>query len=158
MKKEIVRDLNFLRKPCETVKEGENLKSIIQDLRDSLDPTKGYGLSANQISYNKRVFIVKFPKIDPKTKQVSYDEEIIINPKIIDKRFPFRFQGEGCLSLPGLKVDTLRYNFIQVEYLTEKYEPKKLGFVGLKGIIFQHESQHLLGKTILDYKYRNTKT
>jgi peptide deformylase len=85
MKKEIVTNLTLLRKPCEPITKEDNLKPIIQDLKDSLDPTKGYALSSNQISYNKRIFFVKFPKIDPKTKQISYEEMIVINPKIVEK-------------------------------------------------------------------------
>jgi len=158
MKKEIVTNIALLRKPCEPVQDKENIKPIIQDLKDSLDPTKGYALSSNQLGYNKRIFYVKFPKIDPKTKQISYEEMIVINPKIVEKLAPFRFKQEGCLSLPGLKVDTLRYNFIIVECLDEHLKQQTHTLVGLRAVIFLHEYDHLNGKTIFDRKYKNTKT
>ena len=158
MKKEIVTNLTLLRKPCEPITKEDNLKPIIQDLKDSLDPTKGYALSSNQISYNKRIFFVKFPKIDPKTKQISYEEMIVINPKIVEKLAPFRFKQEGCLSLPGLRVDTLRYNFIIVECLDEHLKQQTHTLVGLRACIFQHECNHLNGKLITDFKWKNTKT
>ncbi len=158
MKKEIVRDLRILRKSCVKVEEKENIKQIVADLKDSLDPEKGYGLSANQIGYNKRIAYVKLPKIDNKTHQVSYEEHVIVNPKIVEKQHAIRFAQEGCLSLPGIKVDTFRYNFVIVECLDEKLEKKTHLMVGMKAIVFQHEIDHLNGKTLFDKKYRNKYT
>lgn len=155
MKKDLIKDLTILRKPCEKVTEKDNLKSLIQDLKDSLDTNKGYAIAGNQIGYNKRIFYIKFPKLDPKTKKVEYEESIVINPKIVEKQTPFQMMGESCLSFPGLKLNTFRYGFIIVEHLDENLKPKTVLISNLKAVVYQHEIDHLNGKTIFDKKYRN---
>jgi len=138
MKKNIVTDISFLRKKSEQATE-EEAKSLIIDLQDSLDLKKGVGLSAVQIGVLKQVSIVRLPnmKID------------IINPVILQKGNPFRFEGEGCLSLVGIRVDTRRYwrySFVCKEIL--------YNLEGIDAVVAQHEIDHILGLTILQRKWR----
>lgn len=135
MKKKIIGDINVLRQVSEPVTRLE-AKEIIQDLNDSLEGQKGYGLCAIQIGISKQVAIVRLPncKLD------------LINPKIVEKHKVFRMVQEGCLSIPGIYVDTMRYK----EIVVENGDGKKYSLEGLEAIVVQHEISHMQGKLIID--------
>jgi len=86
MIKTIISNYNELKKISVAVEKNEDVSQIIADLRDTLDPTRGFALAANQIGILKRIFFFKIAKkIDPKTKEVEYEELVVINPEIIEK-------------------------------------------------------------------------
>lgn len=139
MKKPIVSDINFLRQKSEPVRQ-EEVKDLLQDLEDSLDLSKGIGLSAVQIGILKQIAIVRI--VDTKIN--------LINAYIVDKNDKFRMVGEGCLSLVGVRVDTRRYKEIIINNngKIEHYE-------GLLAVAIQHEVSHFFGRTILDDKWKS---
>lgn len=55
--------------------------------------------------------------------------------------------GEGCLSYPGKYVQKRRWRKIVVKYFNGK-ETVEEALEGMESRIFQHEYDHLLGKTI----------
>jgi peptide deformylase len=155
MIREIVSNINLLRQSCQDVTKDDNIKTIIQDLKDTLATRKGYALAANQIGIQKKICYCKIPKsVNTKTKEVEYTEFVLINPKIIEKDRPIKFIDEGCLSFPGLRITTKRYVYCTITYLDEKLEPHTAMFQDLEAIIAQHECEHLLGRTLLDSKWR----
>jgi peptide deformylase len=153
--KSIVTNIKELRIPCLAVEKDEDIKQIIIDLKDTLESTKGLGLSANQIGYNKRISFLKVPiKVDPKTKEIEYTELILINAKIMEKIKPVKLMNEACLSFPGMTVTTQRYIFIVVENHNEKLEVNTMLLQDNESFVCQHELDHLAGKTLLDRKWR----
>ena len=142
MKKKIVTDLNLLRQKSEPV-EIEETESILQDLEDSIDSKAGIGLSAVQIGLHKAVGIIR-------KGDIKID---LINPTIVDKDRPFRFNGEGCLSLPGLYVDTRRYADITLENNGKLYT-FDLETDGIICVAIQHEIDHMNGLLMLNRKWR----
>lgn len=140
MKIPIRTDILYLKlQSTETWKSEESLE-IIKDLEDSLDTTKGIGLSAIQIGKPKRVAIIRMPKLKLN----------LINPIILEKYDRFRFPNESCLSLPGLKVDTARYRDIVIK----NGDGRTLSFYGLESVVCQHEIDHMNGLLIIDRKWR----
>jgi peptide deformylase len=139
MRKQIITDLTILRQKSSFAEPSE-VAEILNDLNDSLDTKKGIGLSAIQIGIPKRISIIRIgeKKID------------LINAEIIEKAEPFRMQGEGCLSLPSIYVDTRRYNYIKVKNGNGEI------FVceGLEAVCIQHENDHTFGVILLDKKWR----
>lgn len=138
MKRKIETSLRKLKKHSEMIANDCKIDSIIQDLEDSLDTSKGYGLSAIQIGIPFQIAIIRMG--DFKLN--------LINPTIISKNNRIKSQSEGCLSLPGIRIDTVRYNDILLENKGEV-----LPYSGLEAIVIQHEIDHGLGKTILDRKW-----
>lgn len=156
MIKNIITNLNVLKLSNEEVtKENTpNLSEIIQDLKDTLIANpNGIGLSANQIGVHKKISYIRYLEEDKDTKKVDIKELVMINPKILNKATKIRFNGEGCLSLPNLHVDTVRYMFIILEYQDENLEIKQEIYQNTMAICIQHEYYHTIGKTILDSKY-----
>ena len=131
MKKTIITDIKFLKQKSLSVGFWES-KRIIKNLEDTLKTTKnGIGLTGIQIGIPKRVSIIRLPNFKLN----------LINNKIIEQSDLIRFP-ESCLSLPGLKIDTQRYNYV-------KLDNGKL-YKGLVAVCIQHELNHQEGKLIID--------
>lgn len=120
-----------------TIEEG---KEIIKKLEEELNsaPREGAGLAAPQIGINKRVAIIR----DPEGDNVD-----LINPVIIEKLYGFVNKGEGCLSLPGIEVDTTRYNEI---FVKDDLHPEGFVAVGFTAVAIQHEVDHTESILIMD--------
>lgn len=153
MIQEIITNINELRRPCDAVEMNENITGIVQDLKDTLVSKKGLGLSANQIGINKKISYIKVPISISQNKEIQYVEHVLINARIIEKSKVVQVKGESCLSFSGLKVTTLRYVFITVEYMDEKMELQTRLFQDLIGLVIQHEVDHQLGFTLLQRKW-----
>lgn len=143
MVKEIITDLEKLSDRCDEIdvrKENQLMRDIILDLKQTLreNPT-GVGLAANQIGYNKRIFIINF----------NGDLRTFINP-VISQVKGFTLNRESCLSLPGKSYIRPRHNEIMVIYQTPLGKTESRKIVGLAAYVFQHELDHLDGLTLAD--------
>ena len=135
----IVTDLKILRQVSTEVTAKES-KDIIKALETVLSKYHGWGLSAIQIGIAKQVSIIRIGKL------IKTD---LINPKIITKYDKFKHIGEACLSIPGLKVDTLRYR--EIELINNA---KKCVAGGIEALVIQHEVSHFAGRLLMDDKWR----
>ena len=143
MVKEIITDVEQLSERCDEIdtrKENQLMREIILDLKQTLreNPT-GVGLSANQIGYDKRIFVINF----------NGDIRSFVNP-IISNVKGFTLNREACLSLPGKSYIRPRHNEIQVIYQTPLGKTESRKIVGLAAYVFQHELDHLDGLTLAD--------
>jgi peptide deformylase len=154
MIKSIVTNIVELRKSCEEVTKKDNIKEIIQNLKDTLEAQKGFGLSANQIGIQKKISYIKMP-VGIKDKQIQYKEYVLINAKIIEKERPIQVKGESCISFPGMGMITRRFVFVTVEYLNEKLEIQTGILQDMEAICVQHETDHQNSLTIFDRKWRS---
>ena len=155
MIKPIVTNYKELRKPCEEVNPNESVHSIITDLKNTLEHTGGFGISANQINIHKKISYVKIPKeVNKLTKKLEYTELVLINAIIEEKGTPVRFVGEGCLSFPGLRVTTKRYAFIVVRFLDENLKEQVAVMNDLQAVAISHEIDHQNSVTLLERKWK----
>jgi peptide deformylase len=100
----IVTDKNFLRTKCSL---SDNPEATLKILKDNFNKKKYIGLSAIQLGINDRVAVIWDSK---KKRWID-----IIDWIIIEKRFPFDFADETCLSLPGKAYLTERFRWIKVK-------------------------------------------
>lgn len=108
-------------------------------------PRSGIGLSAVQIGSPIRACTIRTEKLKLN----------MINPVITDVYDKFCHQGEGCLSLPGVSIDTERYQGCTVEWLDyDEKMPKKATFYGIEAVVVQHECQHMDGILITDVQHK----
>ncbi len=109
----------------------------------------GIGLSANQIGWNKRVFVVYFT--DDQDRQLEY---IFCNPKLVSHSAAMIYleSGEGCLSVDR-PVDGYvpRYEKVTVQAYTPDGQLFKLKLKGFAAVVFQHEYDHLNGVMFYDH-------
>ncbi len=137
----IVLGVNNISTPCDsaTIEEAEE---IWANLEASLNPDAGFGLTANQIGVNKRVGFIKYAgKIYR-----------LLNTKIVETGPIVIIHNEGCLSLPGKTINTERHHTITIEDDILGRMQLTMAKDGLLPIIFQHEVDHMDGKTIFDRK------
>lgn len=151
----IITDRKLLSQPCVEVVPEDDVKTIVKNLKDALRGKAGaLGLSAPQIGIQKRICYISIPSINKEKKAIEYQELVLINPKIIEQSTPIRVNGEGCVSFPGIRVDTLRYVYCIIEYLDENFKLQTKSAQDLESFAIQHEIDHLNGITIFDRKWR----
>lgn len=136
----------------------KGILKLIEEMKKALesatDPV-GVGLAAPQVGKALKIFIAK---PSPKSEVL-----VFINPKIISKTSPQEKKGkartrklEGCLSLPNIWGEVLRYNEITLEFQDETGKKHSKKFKGFLGTIVQHEIDHLNGilfpKRVLEQK------
>lgn len=108
----------------------------------------GMGMAFVQLGYLKRIFVVA-KELEDKT----FEEYIIINPKIISQSEELIYvgEGEGCLSV-NREVEGIvpRNARITIEYYDYEGNKKTLRAREDLAVAFQHEIDHLNGILFVD--------
>lgn len=113
---------------------------LAQDMAAAMLQAKGLGLSAPQIGMPLRVFVIRANA----NQATSF-----FNPRIVERRGQ-DIGTEGCLSLPGVFLPITRSKFIGAVW--QNHDGYEVGaeLSGPMARCFQHELDHLDGKTIAD--------
>lgn len=141
-----VRDIRLfgdpvLRTPCTTIDAiDEGVQALVTDLCDTVALEGRAGVAATQIGHTQRAFSLN---IDG---EISY----ILNPQIIALEGEPALTGEGCLSVPGLWFDVMRYPKATVRGIDLSGEELVLSGEGLLAQALQHECDHLEGKLYIN--------
>ena len=137
-----------LRKVAKRVGPGEITDPIFQQLLDDMFETMyaapGIGLAAPQVNVSKRVFTVDLQDDDP-----AHGPLIVINPKFTLTEGEIE-ATEGCLSVPGMVGEMMRFEHVVCTGLDRKGQKIELDGVGLFGRCLQHEMDHLDGVLYID--------
>ncbi|MFG1607722.1 peptide deformylase [Actinoplanes sp. NPDC049265] len=133
-----------LRAKAEPVTDFDaELRTLIDDLTETLENSGGAGLSAPQLGVSLRVFAIS-PKIT--------DGEIhhLVNP-VLDFPDDEEQDGpEGCLSIPGVYLDTRRRKNVIAKGFSSHGDPVQIVGEGLVSRCVQHENDHLDGVLFID--------
>lgn len=130
-----------LRAPSAPVGEiDEGVRALVQDLLDTVELPGRAGVAAPQIGVGVRAF----------SYNVDGDIGYILNPEIVELSGEPVPTGEGCLSVPGLWHDALRYPHAKVVGIDLDGEELVLEGDGLFAQALQHETDHLDGKLYLE--------
>jgi peptide deformylase len=120
-----------------------NIKTLVDDMLETMYSAKGVGLAATQINVHQRVIVMDISE--------NKDEPIcLINPKIIAQD-GVEESEEGCLSVPGFFETVRRAERITVQALNRDGESFELEANDLLAVCIQHEMDHLQGKLFVDY-------
>lgn len=141
--------LRKISKPVDVITP--DLFKFIEDMVDTVRAEEGCGLAAPQVNVQKRIIVVEYQTEDSTDDNPEYILYKMINPEIIERSKEYVCIKEGCLSVPGERIDVERHESITVRYLNEYGKGKTLHAAGLPSIIIQHEIDHLDGKLIVDY-------
>jgi peptide deformylase len=122
---------------------GEPLfQQLIDDMFETMYEAPGVGLAAPQVNVSKRIFVMDV-----------HDEEhppaVVINPKIEELAEEVDLT-EGCLSVPGIVGDIVRYKRAAVSGLDRHGRKIRIEGEGLLAQCLQHEIDHLDGKLYID--------
>ncbi|WP_336627010.1 MULTISPECIES: peptide deformylase [unclassified Microbacterium] len=129
--------LRAVSAPIDTVDDG--VRSLVQDLLDTVELPGRAGVAAPQIGVGLRAF------------SYNIDGEIgyILNPVLAEVRGEPVPVGEGCLSVPGLWHEALRHPWARVEGVDLDGSEVVLEGEGLMAQALQHETDHLDGMLYL---------
>ena len=151
------RDSILLRKPCGNLKNYANdpaFHLLVARLKKTLEVEHGVGIAAPQVGISKNLFL--FTQLDLPDKPVR----VAVNPKIVNHPdTTVCFERDGCLSIPGVSGNSIRYPWIDVEYQNEKGEKIRERLEGYSrqntftAVIFQHEYDHTKGILFTDKLY-----
>ena len=122
----------------------EAVCDAVSQMFDIMYEAEGIGLAANQVALPYRLFIV-----NTTGRRGDGQELVFINP-VLSRPRGTAIQEEGCLSLPGLRMDGRRPEKIVVEAWSLDGQPIRLDLGGLLSRVVQHEFDHLEGKLITD--------
>jgi len=147
MEREIVKyGAKVLRQRCAPVeKVDDEIKSLIDDLFDSMHAAEGVGLAAPQIGVRKRIIV-----IDVSSQESGRPPIALVNPEIVSASGSVVGE-EGCLSFPDLYGEVKRYATVEIEAVDARGEPCKLTADGFYARALQHEIDHLDGKLFVDH-------
>ena len=149
--REIIRDGHpTLRKVAKKVDPREISEPLFQQLIDDMFETMydapGVGLAAPQVNVSKRFFVMD-------VHDDEHEPTVVINPKIESAEEEVEMT-EGCLSVPGMVGEIVRYKRIAVTGLDRNGEKIRVEGEGLLAQCLQHEIDHLDGVLYVD-KARN---
>lgn len=136
--------------PLDKIQSAE-VKSIAQDMTDTMAHLNGLGIAAPQIGENIRMAIVGLQGNNPRYGDMpSFPSTLMINPivkPLTNDRIGF---WEGCLSVPNIKGYVERSRRIMLEYYNANGEKVSLETEDLLAIVIQHELDHLDGHLFID--------
>ena len=137
----------FLRQKSIKVEEvNDGIRSLIDDMLETMYDAPGIGLAAIQIGVPKRVIVIDLGR-DTEKKNPFY----FVNPEIITNSDNNAAYEEGCLSVPGQFAEINRPDKCKIKYLDYNGNDQILDAEGLLATCIQHEMDHLEGILFIDY-------
>ncbi len=115
------------------------IEDLIKNMAEMMYDRNGVGLAAPQIGVNLRVIVA----------DIGEGLMGIVNPRVVEREGEEDMQ-EGCLSVPGARVDVTRTKSILVKGLDARGQELVLRAEDLLARVIQHEIDHLDGILIVD--------
>ena len=135
----------ILREPATPVAQvTDDIKTLVEDMAETMYDAPGVGLAANQVGVAKRIFV-----IDIAAEDEPSDLKVFINPEITEQ-VGTQMWNEGCLSFPDATEDIKRAESVVVKALDVNGTPFTLKADGLLAVAIQHENDHLNGVLMID--------
>lgn len=128
----------------------DELRTLIEDMYESMAAAHGVGLAANQIGFDRRVFVYDCPD-----DEGVRHRGVVVNPVLETSALPEGMPDpeddfEGCLSAPGETFPTGRAQWAKVTGQDGDGSPVEVEGSGFLARCLQHETDHLDGYLYLD--------
>lgn len=137
-----MEDDEILRKKSREVEViDDKIKTLVQDMIETMHKFDGLGLAAPQVGVLKKVVVIDL-----------YDDKgviVLINP-VIKKEKGTQVVEEGCLSFPNQFAKVERPEQIWIEAQNLEGELIKIKGTGLLAQAISHEIDHLNGELFID--------
>jgi peptide deformylase len=132
-----------LKKRCAPVTEFDGrLEMMARRMLELMHDGKGIGLAAPQVGVPVRMFVCN------DTGEPA-DDRVFINPQFIELTGAAEME-EGCLSIPGALVTMRRATHAEMRAVDLAGNPVEVAGDDLRARVWQHESDHLEGRLIID--------
>ncbi len=135
-------------RPVETF--DDELKTLVEDMFETMAAAPGVGLAANQVGVDLRLFVYDCPD-DEGTRHRG----VVVNPVLETSERPETMPDpeddlEGCLSVPGERFPTGRASWAKVTGQDLDGSPLEVEGTGYFARCLQHEVDHLDGLLYLN--------
>jgi len=145
--REIIRDGHpTLRKVAKKVElkdiEDPLFQQLVDDMFETMYAAPGVGLAAPQVNVSKRLFVMD-------VHDEEHEPMVVINPKIELAEEEVEMT-EGCLSVPGMVGEIVRFKRMAVSGLDRFGAKIRVEGEGLLAQCLQHEIDHLNGVLYVD--------
>ncbi|MBB6098224.1 peptide deformylase [Deinobacterium chartae] len=140
--------------------EAVSLKTLAENMLETMYQASGVGLAAPQIGLPIRMFVAAEYADDEEEgdedrppRSTVLREMVMINPRLefLSKKKDVSYQ-EGCLSIPGIYEEGVaRYLEARVRYLDLEGNEQVMEAEDYLARVWQHETDHLNGKFFLDH-------
>lgn len=133
----------ILRKKCKEITEvTPRIKTLIEDMFETMYQANGVGLAAPQVGILRRVVVID-------VNEEHKEPIVLINPVILETSGE-QTGGEGCLSVPGKTATVTRPNYVRVRAYDENMKEREVEGTQLLARAICHECDHLDGKMYVD--------
>lgn len=139
------------KKSIEVESINDELRSFMDDMLETMYHDGGVGIAAPQVGVSKRIFVLDLGSDDDMNRGKEFYPKFIINPKIEEKFGEIVKATEGCLSVPGQRVEVERMDGILIKYIDYHGKKCEIKTTGWLSRAIQHEIDHLDGKLLIDY-------
>lgn len=130
----------ILRKKSRVVENiDDRIKTLVEDMIETMNKEDGVGLAAPQVGVLKRVVVV----------DVGKGPIVMINPEIISEEGE-KIEDEGCLSVPEKSGKVSRPQKVRVKFTDLDGKVKEMEGQNLLARAFCHEIDHLEGILYVD--------
>jgi peptide deformylase len=133
----------------EIAKVDGEIRTLIDDMLETMYEADGIGLAAVQIGVAKAVIVMDIDQKDGKR-----NPRVFVNPKLLWASEDLASFEEGCLSVPDIWEEVQRPARIRAEYLDRNGHKQTLEADGLLADCLQHEMDHLKGVLFIDHLSR----
>ncbi|PTN07529.1 peptide deformylase [Mangrovibacterium marinum] len=141
-----------LRKVAQPItKDYPDFDQFVKDMFETMYFSDGVGLAAPQIGLPIRMFVVDASAAADEEPELEGFKKAFINPEIIETKGDEWTMNEGCLSLPDIREDVSRPEFVKIKYLDENFVEHIEEYGGFAARVIQHEYDHLEGKLLVDH-------
>jgi peptide deformylase len=121
-----------------------DLRTLVDDMVETMYAEPGVGLAAPQIGIALRVLVTDITVGEKPNSLI-----VLVNPKIVSASG--RVAGEeGCLSIPGIRAEIPRAESVEIRGWNLEQQEVSVKGRGYLARAFQHEMDHLDGILIWD--------
>lgn len=117
----------------------ERIRTLLDDMLETMREFEGCGIAAPQVGMLKRIFIVE---VDDQVYE-------LINPEIVESSGT-QEEEEACLSVPGVVGVVERPNYIKIKGLDRHGKEVEYEGTDFLAKAFCHEYDHLDGTLFID--------
>jgi peptide deformylase len=121
------------------------LRSLLDDMRDTMEHLDGAGLAAPQIGVDLRVVMFGFDSNPRYPQAEGVPFTVLVNPVLEPLAAEEEDGWEGCLSLPGLRGVVPRFRRLRYSGCDEHGRSIVREVEGFHARVVQHECDHLDG-------------
>lgn len=144
----------------------EELKTLVDDMFETMYDAPGIGLAAIQVGVPLRLLVIDLQPDDPDaepevctahgghshTHQPTLKQpRVFVNPEILDPAEELRTYQEGCLSVPDIYADVDRPAHCRLRYQDLDGNVHEEQLDGMMATCLQHEMDHLDGILFIDH-------